>query len=228
MATVDADMVRPPNSRPYTKISWTPSIPNSQISLYAPFSWGILAENLWVVAKSVHPSWCTLQVPSDTADMLGIPLGEAPSIAKNLRVLYFFARGPGIVRVLSLQQGAKLLAKEVEKHRFLAQVTPSEKLIFTLPDEVETHLGIEVFSRGRPGVTGTDDALAWSVPGEEWYAYRLAERTGKNYSPPPEGAHVYLIRNLIHNLLPTVEVLEGDGPAPKRQLVGFASPPRRI
>jgi hypothetical protein len=150
----------------------------------------------YVVVRAMHPTWLTLQLPTEVATLIQFdPEGGVRTDAS--RSISFLARGPGIARVIATHPAREALAVETVRNRLLANARPGERLLFTLPTPVAQHLGLQIYSRG-PRVRGTDDSLLWLVPAPEYYEYRSVVGAGKTWAGPSSGpfAHVYLLKSL--------------------------------
>ena len=151
----------------------------------------------YVIVRATHPSWLTLQLPSEVAQLIGFdPRAEAG--ASSPRSISFLARGPGIVRVVATYRAREALAVEAVRERLLATARPGDRLLFTLPGAVVDHLGLKVYPRGER-VKGTDDTVVWLVQAPEYYEFRSVLESGKSWTGPSSGplAHVYLLRSLV-------------------------------
>jgi hypothetical protein len=151
----------------------------------------------YVIVRATHPSWLTLQLPTEVAQLIGFdPRAEPGGIAS--RSISFLARGPGIARVVPTYRAREALAVETVRERLLATARPGERLLFTLPGAVIDHLGLKVYPRGDR-VKGTDDTVVWLVPAPEYYEFRSVVESGKSWTGPSSGpfAHVYLLRSLV-------------------------------
>jgi len=151
----------------------------------------------YVIVRATHPSWLTMQLPTEIAQMLCFdPRAEHGAAAA--RSVSFLARGPGLARVIATYPAREALAVETVRDRLLATARPGERLLFTLPGPVAQHLGLKVYSRGGR-VKGTDDSVLWFVPAPEYYEFRSVVEDGKRWTGPSSGpfAHVYLVRSLV-------------------------------
>ncbi len=151
----------------------------------------------YVVVRATHPSWLTMQFPTEIAQLIGFD-PKSGVAAPAARSVSFLARGPGIARVVATYPAREALAVETVRERLLATARPGERLLFTLPGAVVDHLGLKVYSRGDR-VKGTDDTVVWLVPAPEYYEFRSVLESGKAWSGPASGpfAHVYLLRSLV-------------------------------
>lgn len=165
----------------------------------------------WVVIRAIHPSWCTLQVPGDVAQLLGCRPEDLERLTKPARAVAFLDRGQGVLRVVGVHRSATLLAKEMAMNRVVGTAQLTEKAVFNLPDAVERHLDLKTFKRGDKGAYGTDDSVAWVLPESEYYRFRAEEREGKGEGMT-EGSdvHLYLVKSLFPGLLPSVDALERE------------------
>lgn len=151
----------------------------------------------YVIVRATHPSWLTMQLPTEVAELICFdPRSDAGATAA--RSVSFLARGPGIARVVATYPAREALAVETVRDRLLATARPGERLLFTLPGTVADHLGLKVYARGNR-VKGTDDTVVWLVPAPEYYEFRSVVGSGKPWVGPSSGpfAHVYLTRSLV-------------------------------
>ena len=152
----------------------------------------------YVVIRATHPTWLTLQLPSEVADLLRYrPEDDGPNREAS-RTIAFLARGAGFSRVLASAPAKEALAVETVRSRLIASARPGDRGLFTLPAPVVQHLGLKVYSRG-PRLRGTDDALVWFVPAPEYYEYRSVLEGRRAWTGPSGGAfaHVYLAKSLL-------------------------------
>jgi hypothetical protein len=178
----------------------------------------------WVVIRAIHPSWCTLQVPGDVAELLGCRPEDLEKLTKPARAVAFLDRGPGVLRVIGVHRSADLLAKEMAMNRVVGTAQLTDKGVFNLPDAVETHLGLSTFPRGDKGASGTDDSVAWLLPEKEYYEFREGERQGKGYGMTKgDDVHLYLVKSLFPGLLPSIDSMERE-----HGHIGRAAPHRAV
>lgn len=151
----------------------------------------------YVILRAGHPTWLTMQLPSEVADLLRFHPEEG-SQREASRSISFLGRGPGIARVIATYPAREALAVETVRDRLLSTARPSSTLLITLPIPVANHLALRVYPRGNR-VKGTDDALVWLVPAPEYYEFRSVLESGKAWTGPASGpfAHVYLLRSLV-------------------------------
>jgi len=151
----------------------------------------------YVVVRATHPTWLTMQLPTEVGQLLRFDPRDGPG-GTAARSVSFLARGPGIARVIATYPGREALAVETVRDRLLATARPGERLLFTLPGPVANHLGLKVYARGTR-VKGTDDSVLWLVPAPEYYEFRSVLESGKEWAGPSSGpfAHVYLVRSLV-------------------------------
>jgi hypothetical protein len=151
----------------------------------------------YVVVRAMHPTWLTMQLPTEVATLIRFDPG-ADAAGEASRTVSFLSRGPGIARIIATHPAREALAIETVRSRLLANARPGDRLLFTLPTPVAQHLGLQVFSRG-PRVRGTDDSLLWFMPAPEYYEYRSILASGKPWTGPSIGpfAHVYLAKSLL-------------------------------
>jgi hypothetical protein len=148
-----------------------------------------------VALTTVHPTWLTLQLPKEVADLLRYE--EEPVRPRGPgRAVAYLARGPGIVRVVPAFQAREVLPIEIVRDRWLANAHTTDKLLHNLPQAVIQHLGVQVIARGPKPSKATDDTLLWFVPDTEYYEFRAYERMGRRWTGPGTGgiARVYLTK----------------------------------
>src|SRR5208283_1824507 len=83
----------------------------------------------YVGLKTVHPTWLTLQLPSEVAELLRFDPNSRQDSRVPGRGLAYLARGPGIARVVSAYAARELLPVEIVRERYLATAHPTEKLL---------------------------------------------------------------------------------------------------
>lgn len=151
----------------------------------------------YVIVRATHPTWLTMQLPTEVAELIGFSPEAGPERVSS-RSVSFLARGPGFARVIATYPSREALAVETVRNRLLATARPGERLLFTLPTPVAQHLGLHVYARG-PRVRGTDDSLLWFLPAPEYYEFRAVVESGKRWTGPSDGpfAHVYLAKSLV-------------------------------
>ena len=153
----------------------------------------------YVVLRSSHPTWLTLQLPLDTVELLRFRAPSAHAATDGTGSITFLARGPGIARVLSTHLSREVLAIESVRERLIASARPGERHLFSLPNALLDHLGMQVSVRGPRGGKGTDDQLLWFLPAEEYYDFRAREAAGSPWRGPSldGSAHVYVAKALL-------------------------------
>lgn len=151
----------------------------------------------YVIVRAMHPTWLTMQLPAEVAELIGFHPEEGPH-RETSRTISFLARGPGVARVIASYPAREALAVETVRSRLIASARPGDRHLFTLPSPVVQHLGLQVYSRG-PRLRGTDDALLWFVPAPEYYEYRSVVEAGKRWTGPSGTlfAHVYVAKSLF-------------------------------
>ncbi len=151
----------------------------------------------YVIVRATHPTWLTLQLPGEVADLICFRPKEGPGRDAS-RTISFLARGPGVARVIASHPAREALAIETVRNRLIASARPGERHLFTLPAPVVQHLGLQVYSRG-PKLRGTDDRILWFVPAPEYYEYRSVTESGKTWNGPSGGpfARVYVAKSLF-------------------------------
>lgn len=192
-----------------------------------------MADEAWVVFKTVQPSWGSLALGKELPELLGAPPpleGKAdpknPQEVEdpNKRSIAFLMRGKGRLRVINVWRSAHLFASELTQGRLLGQAMPTTQYIFNLPDKVEAYLGMETELVSERRSRRTLDTVAWLMPANEYYAYHQATTDGKPYELPKEGpAHVYLTKSYFPGLFPSVRSMEGGEPEVSIPVV----PPRK-
>jgi hypothetical protein len=152
----------------------------------------------YVILRAVHPTWLTMQLPLEVAELIRFR-PEDGSSRETSRAISFLARGPGLVRVIATHPAREALAVETVRGRLLATARPGERHIFSLPTAVLRHLNLQVYSRGPRAGRGTDDRTVWFVPAPEYYEYRSIVEVGKTWTGPSSGpfAHVYVAKSLV-------------------------------
>ncbi|MCI4365214.1 MAG: hypothetical protein L3K10_04030 [Thermoplasmata archaeon] len=140
----------------------------------------------FVIVWASHPSWLTLQLPKDVAELIGYRPEEG-SERDASRTISFLARGPRIARVVATRPAREVLAIETVRGRLIASARPGDRRIFTLPGALLDHLGVRVLQRGPRAHRGTDDGLVWFAPAPEFYEFRSLTAEGKPYSQPSNG-----------------------------------------
>ncbi len=151
----------------------------------------------YVVVRATHPTWLTMQLPHEVAELIGYR-PEDGSHREASRTVSFLARGPGFCRVIASHPAREALAVEAVRNRLIASARPGDRHLFTLPAPVVQHLGLQVYSRGAR-LRGTDDAVLWLVPAPEYYEYRSVVESGKRWNGPTGTpfAHAYLAKSLV-------------------------------
>ena len=175
------------------------------------------AEN-YVVLKSIHPTWCTTQLPGEVAELLGSSAEDLKGLHRPARSLAFLARGQGTLRVLSLFRSSDLLQREMRENRVVATAQLTDKLVFNIPAAVEEYLGLVSFPRETPSTRGTDDMIVWFIPEEEYYEYRDLTRDKSPFSALSSGQtpRVYLTKSIFSALRPSLSEEEGLKVRPAR------------
>ncbi len=151
----------------------------------------------YVVVRAMHPTWLSMQLPMEVADLLQFRPEDGPHWEAS-RSVSFLSRGPGLVRVIATYPAREALAVETVRNRFLATARAGDRHLLTLPNPVARHLGLQVYAKG-PHLRGTDDGLVWFLPAPEYYEYRSVVGNGRRWTAPSSGpfAHVYLAKSLL-------------------------------
>lgn len=153
----------------------------------------------YVILRAAHPTWLTLQLPGEVAQLIQYDPEEVRDLRTPGRGIAFLARGPGIVRVVASMRASDVLAIETVRNRFIATARLTDKLVFNLPVPVVRHLGLQTQPRGPNDARATDDSILWFLPAPEYYEFRGRERSDKGWTGPSPGgfAHVYLSKSLV-------------------------------
>lgn len=153
----------------------------------------------YIVLRSSHPTWLTVQLPADAVDLLKFRSPSARSPADGTGSITFLARGAGLARVVATHLSREALAAESVRERLIASARPGARHLFSLPTALLAHLGVEVSVRGPRAGKSTDDQLLWFLPAPEYYAYRRAEAEGSTWRGPSLGgsAHLYLAKSVL-------------------------------
>jgi len=151
----------------------------------------------YVVVWASHPSWLSLQLPREVADLIGYQPEEGPH-RDSSRSISFLARGPRIARVVATHPAREVLAVETVRSRLVATARPGDRHVFALPTGLVDYLGLRVVERGPRTGRGTDDGLVWFVPAPEYYEHHSVLDAGRTWSQPSNApfGHVYLTRSL--------------------------------
>ena len=165
-------------------------------------------ETEWLILKAMHPTSSTINLPGEVADLIGIPTERLAGMEKASRVISFLNRGEGCLRVIFNLASGDLYIKELGQQHVVGFSSVAPNLSFNLPDAVERHLGLTTHRLDRPGLTGTDESLAWLAPAEEVLAYRKALREGRKYSRIGAEAHAYVVRAISKEILPPLAEVE--------------------
>jgi hypothetical protein len=153
----------------------------------------------YVVITAVHPTWLTLQLPTDAARLLNYDPGGTAAERRPGRGIAYLARGPGIVRVVSAFEAREVLPVEILRERYLATAHLTPKMLHNLPLAVIEHLGMQIVPRGPKEARSTDDSIVWFVPAPEYYEFHGKLRLDKPWTGPLTNslAHVYIARSLL-------------------------------
>jgi len=189
----------------------------------------------YVVVRAVHPTWLNLQLPKEVAQLIQYDPREVRTHRPPGRGISFFARGPGVVRVVASYPARDIVPLETVRNRYIAPARVSKKLLFNLPALVLRHLGITTQVRGPNGAKATDDGVVWFVPAPEYFEFRAQERSPKGWNGPSPGgfAHVYLARSVVPlgpglDDLSTLESrIESEEWRPRFEALGMAPRSRR-
>jgi len=151
----------------------------------------------FVIVWASHPTWLTLQLPKDVAELIGYRPEEGAE-RDSSRTISFLARGPQVARVVSTHRAREALAVETVRGRLIASARPGDRRIFTLPNALTEYLGLRVLQRGPRAGRGTGDGLVWFAPAPDFYEFRAVADEGKPYFGPSSGpfAPVYVTNAL--------------------------------
>jgi hypothetical protein len=151
----------------------------------------------FVIVWASHPTWLTLQLPKDVAELIGYH-PEDGTERDSSRTVSFLARGPQVARVVATRKAREALAVETVRGRLIASARPGDRRIFTLPNALTQHLGLRILQRGPRAGRGTGDGLVWFAPAPEFYEFRSVADEGQPYSGPSSGpfAAVYVTNAL--------------------------------
>lgn len=166
------------------------------------------AETEWLIVKAVHPASSSTHLPNEVAELIGLHPAELANLRKEQRSLAFLDRGPGALRVITPIASGALYIKELGAHRVVATTSVSQALVVNIPDAVERFLGITTYPLNRPGLTATDESIAWVAPAEEVLAYRKSVREERKFGESGDKAHIYLMKATSNRLLPSLDILE--------------------
>ncbi len=135
----------------------------------------------WVVLWATCPLSNYMVLPRDVAKALWGTREDIAQLRRPQRAIAFLARPANTLRVVGMHRSAELVGQALGANDVVgtAQVTPTN-VTFNVPDAVEAHMGLKTYRREGKGyvVTGTDDTVAWIMPGSEYYPFRRAEREG--------------------------------------------------
>lgn len=153
----------------------------------------------YVALRAACPTWLNTQLPTDVATLIRFDPPSARGMRDYNRGVAFFARGPGVVRVLNAVDAQDVLWGESNHQRHLGMARVSEKGLFSLPARVQEHLGLKSEIRRSPSIRATDDVILWFLPAPEYYEFRAFERRGRPWNGPSGGgpAHVYLVKSML-------------------------------
>ncbi len=153
----------------------------------------------YVALRSSHPTWLTMQLPSDAVELLKFRSPSPRALADGTGSITFLARGTGIARAVATHLSREALAVESVRERLLASARPGERHLFSLPTALLAHLGIGVSVRGPRAGKGTDDQILWFLPAEEYYDFRKSEAERTVWHGPSLGgsAHVYVAKAIL-------------------------------
>ncbi|HEV2231314.1 MAG TPA: hypothetical protein VGV64_07740 [Thermoplasmata archaeon] len=167
----------------------------------------------YVALQTVHPTWLTLQLPTEVAELIQYQDHLGGSSRTPGRGLAYLARGPGIVRIVSAYAAREVLPIEIVQNRYLATAHTTNRLLHNLPQAVIQHLGVEIVARGEKRTRSTDDELLYFLPAPEYYEFRAVERLERRWEGPESGglAHVYLAKGVLPlpGEFPALAELEG-------------------
>lgn len=189
----------------------------------------------YVVLRATRPTYLNTQLPSEAAELIQFDPPHARGMRDLHRGIVFFARGPGLARVVSALQAQDVLAGEMAQNRYLATARVSERLLFNIPIQVQKHLELRTEQKGSDGPRTTDDSVIWFMPAPEYYEFRALQRRERSWAGPSGGgvAHVYVARSILpldRQLTPLTELetrIEWDEWRPRLEALRRVGGPHR-
>ncbi len=153
----------------------------------------------YVILRAARPTYLNTQLPAEAAELIRFDPPDARGMRDYARGIIFFARVPGIARVVSAYQAQDVLPGEMAQNRFLGLARVSERLLFNVPAQVQRHLGVRSEPREPNGPRATDDSVIWFLPAPEYYEYRALQRRERSWGGPSGGgvAHIYLAKSIL-------------------------------
>ncbi|MDG7029669.1 MAG: hypothetical protein JRN38_05430 [Nitrososphaerota archaeon] len=165
----------------------------------------------WVILWATCPLSNYMVLPRDVATILGCTREDLVKLRRPQRAIAFLTRPDHTLRVVGMHRHADIVGKSLAAHEVvgIAQVTPTN-VTFNVPDAVEAHMDLETYRRPDKDyvVTGSNDVVCWIMPAREYYPYRRAERSGRPWTQPEGGVHVYFRKSLFPDTLPNLPHLE--------------------
>ncbi|HYK93447.1 MAG TPA: hypothetical protein VEY07_05330 [Thermoplasmata archaeon] len=153
----------------------------------------------YVILRAARPTYLNTQLPTEAAELIQFDPPDARGKRDLHRGIVFFARGPGIARVVSAVQAQDVMSIEMVQTRYLDVARVSERLLFSIPVKVQEHLGLRSEAREPGGPRFTDDSLIWFLPAPEYYEYRALQRRERPWSGPTGGGgvHIYVAKSIL-------------------------------
>ena len=150
----------------------------------------------YVILRSIRPTWLTMQLPDDAAELLRYRGPPARAEIDRTGSISFLARGSGIARVVASHLAREPLAIEQLRDRLIATARPGERRLFSIPSALVEYLGLTVEVRGPRMGRRTDDQMIWFLPAPEYYEFRAAEGAPMAWKGRSHGgmAHVYVAK----------------------------------
>ncbi len=154
----------------------------------------------YVILRAARPTYLNTQLPAEVAELIRFDPPGARGMRDYNRGIVFFARGPGIARVVSAVPAQDVLGVEMARKRFLGSARVSEQGLFNIPAEVQRHLGLRSEPREPNGPRATDDSILWFLPAPEYYEYRALQRRARGGGARASGggeSHLYLVKSVL-------------------------------
>ncbi len=153
----------------------------------------------YVVLRAARPTYLNTQLPTEAAELIRFDPPGARGMRDFHRGIVFFARGPGIARVVSAVQAQDVLPGEMAHNRYLGLARVSEQGLFNIPAPVQRHLGLRSEPREADGPRLTDDGVIWFLPAPEYYEYRALQRRSRGGSVRAGSgvSRIYLAKSIL-------------------------------
>jgi len=153
----------------------------------------------YVVLTATCPTFLNTQLPSVVQSLLGFQPKTGGLNADASRSITFFARQPGVVRVVTTLQAQFVLGSEYAQNRYLGKASVASRGLFNIPAAVQRALRIRSEPHGDGNARITDDMVMWLVPAPEYFEYAGTVRRGRPWSRPSGSrfTHLYLAKSLL-------------------------------